>query len=232
MSNPSYVSKSGRTNLVIGAYKEDSYSDSDKVGDIVVFVDHTTLKITEEIVYSNDEPSGSAKASLTFQNMGPRSFSAKLIFDTTGLLDGSLPSKPKPASVPVKKFQQLCVAYNGAKHRPNYLWLFWGAQDFKGVLTDFSVSYQMYAPQGFPLRAEVEITVKESVDPGTAEQLAENESPDMTHTRKVTQATSLGKMCAEIYRDPTLYVAVARANDLNQFRQLKPGTLLDFPPLT
>ena len=154
-----------------------------------------------------------------------------LIFDTTGLLSGTAPSSTSSVTTRVDDFKSLCLDYNGSVHRPNFLWIFWGVDDFKGVLTDLQVAYKMYAQAGYPLRAEVTITVKDTVDPTEAATEGSAESPDMTHTRKANKSSSLSEMSYQIYGDPTYYLAVARANDLDQFRQLKPGINIDFPPL-
>lgn len=231
MADPSYVTSAGRANLIIGAYKDYTFGTSALQGNITAFVDHSSISIKDEIVYTQNDAAGQASPSLVFSKMGPRTFSAKLIFDTTGLLSGTAPSSVTSVNSEVEDFKTLCLDYNGTVHRPNFLWLFWGTDDFQGVLTDLQVEYKMYSAQGYPLRAEVTITVKDTVDPEVAATEAEAESPDMTHTRKVNKSSSLSEMSYQIYGDPGYYLSVARANDLDQFRQLKPGTFIDFPPL-
>jgi nucleoid-associated protein YgaU len=56
-------------------------------------------------------------------------------------------------------------------------------------------------------------------------------SPDLTHRRIVREGDHLSLMCHSIYGDPGYYLEVARFNRLNNYRQLKAGQELLFPPL-
>jgi nucleoid-associated protein YgaU len=61
---------------------------------------------------------------------------------------------------------------------------------------------------------------------------ADNNSPDLTHARIVKLGDNLPLMVANIYLHPTTYyLQVAEANDLNNFRRLRTGQQLIFPPV-
>jgi nucleoid-associated protein YgaU len=49
--------------------------------------------------------------------------------------------------------------------------------------------------------------------------------------RKIKFGDTLPLMCYRIYGDPKYYLQVAEANGLDNFRRLKPGTDIFFPPL-
>ncbi|HEU6454372.1 MAG TPA: peptidoglycan-binding protein, partial [Roseateles sp.] len=61
--------------------------------------------------------------------------------------------------------------------------------------------------------------------------MAQDQSPDLTHKRVVKAGDRLPLLCNEIYGTPHLYLQVAAANGLDDFRNLAPGTQLFFPPL-
>jgi nucleoid-associated protein YgaU len=61
--------------------------------------------------------------------------------------------------------------------------------------------------------------------------MAQDQSPDLTHVRRVKAGDTLPGLCDQIYGDPRLYLKVAAANGLDDFRRLVPGTKVFFPPL-
>jgi LysM repeat protein len=60
---------------------------------------------------------------------------------------------------------------------------------------------------------------------------ANRSSPDLSHKVMVKAGDTLPLLCYRIYRDSSWYRDVARINNLDDFRDLKPGTRLVFPPL-
>jgi nucleoid-associated protein YgaU len=53
----------------------------------------------------------------------------------------------------------------------------------------------------------------------------------MTHIVQFNAGDSLPLLCHRIYDDATQYAAVARHNDITNFREIAPGTRIVFPPL-
>ena len=107
----------------------------------------------------------------------------------------------------------------------------WGALLFKGSLVDLSIEYRLFAPDGTPLRANAKLKIKGTVDDDLRVARENNQSPDLTHYRKVKAGETLPLMCHRIYGDPKYYLEIAKANNITQFRKLKPGQELFFPPL-
>jgi nucleoid-associated protein YgaU len=60
---------------------------------------------------------------------------------------------------------------------------------------------------------------------------ANRSSPDMSHLIEVKAGDTLPLLCYRVYRDSSYYLEVARQNKLTDFRDLKPGSKLHFPPL-
>ena len=54
--------------------------------------------------------------------------------------------------------------------------------------------------------------------------------PDLTHIRVVKEGDTLPSMANDIYGDFSYYLEVAKANNLQDFRNLIPGQKLYFPP--
>ena len=57
------------------------------------------------------------------------------------------------------------------------------------------------------------------------------QSPDLTRARTVRHGDTLPLLVRQIYGSPDYYLAVARYNKLDDFRNLRPGQQLLFPPL-
>jgi nucleoid-associated protein YgaU len=107
----------------------------------------------------------------------------------------------------------------------------WGALLFKGSLVDLSIEYRLFASDGTPLRANAKLKVKGTIDDDLRVAKENNQSPDLTHYRKVKAGDTLPLMCYRIYGDSNYYLEVARVNKIMQFRKLKPGQEIFFPPL-
>jgi nucleoid-associated protein YgaU len=60
---------------------------------------------------------------------------------------------------------------------------------------------------------------------------ANRSSPDMTHSIVFKAGDSLPLLCHRIYNDAHQYDQVAHINNITNFRDIRPGTRIIFPPL-
>ena len=58
-----------------------------------------------------------------------------------------------------------------------------------------------------------------------------NKGGSVKHLIEVKAGDTLPLLCYQIYQDCTYYIDVAKINNLTNFRDLKPGIKLQFPPL-
>ena len=79
--------------------------------------------------------------------------------------------------------------------------------------------------------AELDVVFIEDIEESKRLKLDNTNSPDLTHRRTVASGDNLPLMSDRTYHDPTYYIQVAQANKLNNFRKLKAGTSLYFPPI-
>jgi nucleoid-associated protein YgaU len=89
----------------------------------------------------------------------------------------------------------------------------------------------LFNPDGQPIRAVAKVKFKRSMEEKKRAAKENRKSPDLTHLRKVKAGDTLPLMCYRIYGDPKYYLKVAEINGLGNFRFLKPGTALLFPPI-
>ena len=69
------------------------------------------------------------------------------------------------------------------------------------------------------------------MDPATKQKTQNKSSPDLTHVRTIRPGDSIPMLCEDIYGSPIYYLEVAKANNLANFRTLKAGQKIIFPPL-
>jgi nucleoid-associated protein YgaU len=102
---------------------------------------------------------------------------------------------------------------------------------FKGRCTALSIAYKLFDPDGSPIRATCKVTFKGSVEENLRVATENAQSPDLTHYHLVKAGETLPLLCYDIYGDSRYYPAIARINKLLNFRKLKEGDELYFPPL-
>jgi len=84
---------------------------------------------------------------------------------------------------------------------------------------------------GLPIRAKISASFTERTPSGLGAILSMLSSPDLTHTRTVAEGDILPLMTYKIYKDQNYYLQVAKVNKLKNFRKLKAGSTIIFPPI-
>lgn len=211
--------------LLIRAYEQPDYSGT-AVGEFTAFLNPHEVTLAYEMEYDSAQGSGTTNSRMEFKKMKPGDLALTFFLDGTGANGVALDVQQK-----VEEFQAV-TGYNGNIHRPNYLKVVWGTLQVKRcILKSASIAYKMFKPDGIPLRAVISASFTDNSDDQTRVAVAQDQSPDLTHVRLVKAGDTLPAMCYTIYGDPGLYLQVAEANRLDDFRNLTPGTKLFFPPL-
>ena len=215
--------------LKIQAYEGPKFSDDEKViegGEFTAMFNPTNFNQKVEIEYSDGQGAGTSGAAKKFVKMVPQDYDLELLIDGTG---ASGPKKDVAAEI--KTFMKVCAEYNGKTHAPNYLLISWGDFVLKVVLTSVDVSYTLFEKSGKPLRAKITASFSETIDDELRSKKDKNSSPDLTHVRTVLEGDTLPLMTERIYGSSKYYMQVAETNQLNNFRDLKPGDKIYFPPI-
>jgi nucleoid-associated protein YgaU len=84
---------------------------------------------------------------------------------------------------------------------------------------------------GSPLRAEISLVLVASVSAKKKALEERKNSSDLTHIRTVLDGDNLPLMCYRIYGDSSFYIRVAQHNKITNFRAIKPGDEITFPPV-
>lgn len=131
----------------------------------------------------------------------------------------------------VKDFLDAGYKVDNETHVPTYIMITWGSLHFAGVITSASTKYSLFRPDGTPLRAELTITLTEHINNKKYNAELKLLSPDLTRSYIIKEGDRLDALCDKFYNDPSLYLQVARANNLKNKRKLIPGQVLTFPPI-
>ena len=212
--------------LTIEAYSSIKFSESEKVGEFPVMFNPSTYAQKFEIEYNKDQAQGTSGASQSFGKMKPQEYSFEFLFDGTGTAAPAV-----DVATTIEAFLDLTFRFDGELHRPYYLKLFWGHLVTRCIMKSATVTYTLFKPDGFPLRAKVAATFSEIADDELRVADEGRSSPDLTHYREVTDGDTLPLMCHRIYGEMHHYLPVARYNNLDNFRKLETGTRIAFPPL-
>lgn len=219
--------------MKIVAYSKADYSDSSRKGEYTALINPDSYQLEYKIEYNNEQGQGSSSSQQRYKFTKPEDLSFEFLFDATGVLatDTGLSPPKEDIAEDIQKFKELLTAYDGSSHQPHHLKLFWGTLLFKGRLTSLQIQFKLFKPDGRPLRAVAKATFKGSLEENFRVALENSQSPDVTHLRKVMAGDTLPLMCYQIYGDSKFYLEVAKANRLADFRNLKAGDELFFPPI-
>jgi nucleoid-associated protein YgaU len=106
----------------------------------------------------------------------------------------------------------------------------WGEfAEFEGVLVNLRVNYTFFLPNGRPVRAEVDLTIKKP-DEATGGTNPTSRS-EARRVWTVVQGQTLDWIAYQEYGDASAWRHIARVNNLTNPRALKPGMVLKLTPL-
>lgn len=173
------------------------------------------------------EPLGLSASETKFGSTGPENVKFSIVLDGTGVVS----SPPDDVKAKFTALKAIVYDYNGTTHETNIVQIKWGNFLFYGRLTSLSVEYTLFKPSGEPLRAKVNLAFVSYMSKTEEAARAQRNSPDLSHRLVVKAGDTLPLLCYQIYKDASYYGEVARINNLTDFRNLRPGTELRFPPL-
>lgn len=193
-----------------------------------VLINPASITNAVTVNYSPPARSGNGVGqSAPYNNTEPEDLSFALDFDGTGAIS----SPAIEVDREIQKLKDVTLKYDGEKHEPNVVIISWGSLVIKCRLKSISINYSLFKPDGKPLRAKVTLAFMGHMDESEAARKRNNSSPDLSHVLVVKSGDTLPLMCQKIYGDSGMYLEVARVNGLVNFRSLKEGTEILFPPI-
>jgi contractile injection system tube protein len=229
----------------LGKLKLIFYSDPDKPGIGIPYsppYNPTNFDITYTSTFDDGETIINGKIVKKFTMMNPRTLDLELFFDGTGASPSTTNLAAKAAGalglgsintvdVQIETLLALSMALDEEKHAVKYVMVIWGSFIMTGVVTQTDVAYKMFAPSGRPLRATVTLTIEENIASSLLSKIRKLFSPDLSKSIVVKEGDTLPLLCFQEYNDASLYPKVAEVNNLKNYRKLKQGMELLFPPI-
>ncbi len=211
--------------MVIEAYREADYSGS-AADSFTVMFNPNTYSQKYEVEYQDRQGQGNTGSPQVFGKIKPQEYSFEFLFDGTGTAADKVEVREE-----IEHFLTVTGKHDGEIHRPMYLKISWGSLLSKCVLKSADVTYTLFKPDGYPLRAKVRATFAENVEDALRVAEERQSSPDLTHVHTVAGGEHLTLLAHRFYGDASRYFQVARFNGLKRFRRLEVGQRLAFPPV-
>jgi len=128
------------------------------------------------------------------------------------------------------KMEELMMV-NAQEHRPPLLRFSWGNLSFDCVLEDLVQRFTLFSNDGTPLRAILKTVFKEYAT--AAEQLSTTRRESADHTKRmvIREGEKISSIAAREYNDPGKWRVIAKANKIEDPENIKPGTIVELPPL-
>ena len=210
--------------LCIEAYKDPAQTEL--IGHWQAPLNPDSYRYSLQNHFTEDQAIDTAGKTLRYKTQSPLGLSLNLVIDATGAVEG-----PEDLPDEIERLKEVAYEYNGEIHSPNYLRVLWGALVYPAMLERMDVDYTLFAPSGRPVRATIGLTLRPHEVKEVRARRAGKSSPDLTHRQVFGPDSNLPALCAAIYGDPSHYIDVARANDLDDITRIAPGTVIRFPPL-
>lgn len=229
--------------LIIRCFKDDKFEDEITDLKYTALLNPEKYSQVYKTEYKSEQSSGSSATDPKFTRSLPSDLDLELLFDRTGVIIhyGDDPEASSDDTVykdqgngiidDIENFKKAVFDYNGDEHKPNYLMISWGSLLFKGILTELTLEYKLFRPDGKPIRATARVKFISHIEAEKRAAGENNQSPDLTHYRMVKAGDTLPLMTYKIYGDSKYYLEVARVNNISNFRRLVAGQELIFPPL-
>jgi len=205
---------------------------------IAVLFNPTEYTITKTNTWTFKEVQGQSLPPAEFGGGNPRELALSLLLDAS-LLETSQSVK----SVTDKLFKMMEVGDGqpaaGSRSAPPFVTFRWGAVDtFKAVCTSLTVAYQLFLPNGDPIRADVKLQLKQAEQASTASSSSANQGQNPTTralaghgVHRIQDGDTLPSIAYRAYGDANHWRVIAEANGVDDPLRLRRGTPLMLPKL-
>jgi LysM repeat protein len=116
-------------------------------------------------------------------------------------------------------------------HAPPVLSVAWGTLEFTCVLAKATQRFNMFLDDGRPARARLSVSFQEFINPDREAKEVNRQTADFSKAHTVAQNDTVQSIAVKYYKNPSLWRAIAAANELADPREIAIGQLLRVPSL-
>lgn len=196
-----------------------------------VMINPSSVRRSMSTAYDEEQAMGQNNPEQKFKFIRPETWSFDFIIDGTGIATGEDGSDHSRVDREIKHFMAVVYDYHPKTDSPPFVLIRYVGQEFQGVLTSLNISYDLFYPDGLPLRAKITCSFSSVKNAKKKEKVIGKNSSNLTLKVTLKENETLAVKSCEIYGSDDYYIVVARTNDLNNFRKIEAGTQLYFPPL-
>jgi nucleoid-associated protein YgaU len=201
--------------------------------DIPIQFNPTSVKFDKTVTQATIDIPGLDSPVTQFVHGQAAKLTLVLFFDTSDYED-----KAKPVTAYTNELGKLAIR-NSDTHAPPICTFFWGENPFVGgafvgsafrcVVETVSHEFTMFSTNGTPVRATVNLTLREYRSFEVQQIEANLKSPDRTHVHVVARGDRLSALAERHYQSAATWRPIAEENGLDDPRRLRPGTILSIP---
>jgi hypothetical protein len=240
--------------MVIWAYELDESDapiqrSTDEADKFTVLVNPESHSLKQMVLRDMRQGHGTTGTQTRYLGTAPSQFQYKLLFDATGAIpessDGLLSGVPilgalsdaisgdqedNSVLAQIERFKHVVFDPDEESHSPRPVYIGWGKFNIEvATLLTVNFDFRLFGPDGTPLRAFADVTFVESRPNCERANSDQFNSPDVTKVHIVKRGDTLPLIASKFYNDSSLYIEIARVNNLVNFRNLEPGTRLILP---
>jgi len=183
----------------------------------------TDYKLSKSNTFAEITIPGLESPPIQYIRGGSESLTVQALVDTSDTLDDVRKSYVDNIRKLMRPQQSL--------HAPPIVQFVWDKTVFRGVVEKLDVNYVLFAKNGVPLRAQLDITLKEYRPAREQDLDPPRTSPTVEKSYVVRRGDTWDRISAAVYRRPDAWRELARANGINDPRDLRPGLVLTVPRL-
>jgi hypothetical protein len=188
--------------------------------------------LNKDINYAQAAVPGLSGPILQFVNGNMATLELELLLDSyEGYDEGSTKVQPRSDVRDLTRKVTGLMEINSKTHAPPLLMFTWGSLSFECVLARVSQRFIMFLPDGTPVRARLQTTFNEYLDPEREAKRVNRQTADFSKEHVVSQGETLSRIAGKLYEDPRLWRPIAIFNGIADPRAIRAGQRLLAPAL-
>ena len=197
--------------------------------DIKVLFNPTEYRVSKSNQFAEVAIPGLGAPMLQFGHGNAQTLSMQLFFDTYDPQSTDI-KYPKNQDVRLRTRRVTdLLKINGELHAPPIIQFSWGNFVFVGVMQQADVRFNLFLPSGVPVRATVDVTIKQYYDGRKETGMLQSANFAKQHT--VLPGDTLAGIAAKLYDDPAKWRPIAIENNIDNPLTLEPGRVLIIPAI-